>query len=139
MVETATRFRGKYLSLMSYRGDGTGVSTPVWFIEEAGQLLVQTDSGSGKVKRIRANPGVEVAPCNGTGHLRGEPVKGRAEVVDASQTAHIEALIRRKYRWDLVVIGPLRWAQKTFHLGKDRGPTVGLVVIPESPAKGGSR
>jgi len=131
MVETTTRFRGKYLSLTSYKRDGTAVATPVWFVDEGGKLLVQTDLTSGKIKRIRANPEVSVALCNGIGHLRGAQVKGRAEVLDTSQVAHIEGLIRRKYRWDMLLIGPLRWVQKTFHLGKDRGPTVGLVITPQ--------
>jgi PPOX class probable F420-dependent enzyme len=90
MVETTTNFRGKYLSLTSYKRDGTAVATPVWFIEQDGRLLVQTDLGSGKVKRIRANPVVSVALCNGMGHLRGEQVKGRAEVLVATETARIE-------------------------------------------------
>jgi hypothetical protein len=133
MVENA-RFRGKYLSLTSYKRDGTAVATPVWFVEREGRLLVQTDLGSGKVKRIRVNPVVSVALCNGLGRPQGEPVTCRAEVVDATETAWIEELVRHKYRWDLLIIGPFRWAQRTFHLGKDRGPTVGLAITPEAPA-----
>jgi uncharacterized protein len=132
MTDTVTGWRGKYLRLTTYKRDGTEVATPVWFVEEGGKLLVQTDSGSGKVKRIRANPTVKVALSNGMGHLRGGQAQARAEVLDARETAHIEALIRRKYRRDILFIGPLRWAQKTFHLGKDRGPTVGLAITPES-------
>jgi hypothetical protein len=33
---------GKYLSLTTYRRDGTPVSTPVWFVEEEGRLFVTT-------------------------------------------------------------------------------------------------
>lgn len=131
MVETTVEFRGKYLSLTTYKRDGTAVATPVWFVKEDGMLLVQTDIGSGKVKRIRANPEVSVAPCNGMGHLSGEQMKGRAEVLGARHTAHIEVLIRRKYRWDMLIIGPLRWAQRRLHLGKERGPSVGLAITPE--------
>jgi uncharacterized protein len=136
VVEATTRLHGKYLSMTSYKRDGTAVATPVWFVREGERLLVQTDLSSGKVKRIRANPEVSVARCNGIGHLRGDQVKGRAEVLDASETAHIEALLKRKYHWDMLIIAPLRWAQKTFHLGKDRGPTVGLAITPEAPAAG---
>jgi uncharacterized protein len=39
---------GKYLSITSFRRDGTGVATPVWFIQEGGRLLVQTGASSGK-------------------------------------------------------------------------------------------
>jgi uncharacterized protein len=128
MVETSTKFRGRYLSLTSYRPDGRGVATPVWFVEEGGKLLVQTDLGSGKVKRVRANPIVTIALCSGTGHLRGEQVRGHAEILDAHEVPRIEKLMRHKYRWDMLIIGPLRWAQRTFHLGKDRGATVGVVI-----------
>ena len=49
----ASMFRGKYLSVISYKRDGTSVATPVWFVEEDGRLLVGTGAASGKVKRIR--------------------------------------------------------------------------------------
>jgi PPOX class probable F420-dependent enzyme len=62
-------FAGKYLSITSFKRDGTGVATPVWFVQEAGRLL-QTDANSYKVKRIRRNPHVTVAPCTATGRLR---------------------------------------------------------------------
>jgi PPOX class probable F420-dependent enzyme len=133
MAENA-RFRGRYLSLTSYKRDGTAVATPVWFVEQEGRLLVQTDLGSGKVKRIRANPVVSVALCNGLGRPPGEQVTCSAEVVDATETARIQDLVRHKYRWDTLIIGPIRWAQRTFHLGKDRGPTVGVAIVPEAPA-----
>ncbi|HXY28442.1 MAG TPA: PPOX class F420-dependent oxidoreductase [Acidimicrobiales bacterium] len=128
MTDLTTAFGGKYLSLTSYRRDGTAVATPVWFVQEGGRLLVQTDAGSGKVKRIRADPEVSVAPCNGTGHLRGDQVPARAELLAGAEVAHVEELLRHKYRRDMLVIGPLRWAQRTFHLGKDRGPTVALSI-----------
>jgi len=133
MVGTATDFRGRYLSVTSYRRDGTAVATPVWFVEQDGRLLVQTELGSGKVKRLRANPLVTVAICNGMGHLRGEAFHGRAEVLDDNETARIEDLIRRKYHWDMMIFGPLRWVQRTVHLGKDRGPTVGLAITLDAP------
>jgi uncharacterized protein len=50
------RFPGKYLSLTSYKRDGSGVSTPVWFVIDDRRLLVMTDPQSFKVKRIRRNP-----------------------------------------------------------------------------------
>lgn len=130
MVAT-TRFHGRYLGLTTYKHDGTAVTTPVWFVEDEGRLLVQTDVGSGKVKRIRANAAVSVAPCNGMGHLRGEQVAAHAEVLGTNDTTRVEDLVRHKYRGDMLIIGPLRWAQRTFHLGKDRGPTVGLAITPD--------
>jgi uncharacterized protein len=73
-----TQFTGKYVSLTTFRRDGTAVSTPVWFVPENGSLLVETDGNSYKVKRIRRNDNVSVASCNATGHVtetsfQGEP------------------------------------------------------------------
>jgi len=136
MVETTTTFHGKYLALTTFKRDGTAVVTPVWFVEQDGKLLIQTDLESGKVKRIKANPQVRLALCNGMGHLRGPKVNGRAEIMEASETARIQRFIKGKYRWDMLIIGPLRWVQRTFHLGKVRGPTVGLAITPGSADSG---
>jgi PPOX class probable F420-dependent enzyme len=132
MVQATTRFHGKYLSLTTFKRDGTAVATPVWFVEQDGKLLVQTDLESGKVKRIKANPQVRLALCNGMGHLRGPTVNGRAEILEAGDTVRVERFIKDKYRWDMLIIGPFRWAQRALHLGKVRGPTVGLAITTGS-------
>ena len=41
----ATLFRGKYLSIASYRRDGTEVATPVRFVPEGGSLPVEAGRG----------------------------------------------------------------------------------------------
>jgi PPOX class probable F420-dependent enzyme len=75
--EAFSRFQGeKVISLETYRRNGEPVRTPVWFLEENGTLYVHTDDSTGKVKRIRRNPKVRVAPS----HFRGKP---KAEYVDA--------------------------------------------------------
>lgn len=75
--EASSRFQGeKVISLETYRRNGEPVRTPVWFLEENGTLYVHTDDSTGKVKRIRRNPKVRVAPS----HFRGKP---KAEYVDA--------------------------------------------------------
>jgi PPOX class probable F420-dependent enzyme len=52
-----------YLNLETFRKNGEGVRTPVWFWEDGGVLYVRTEDGSGKVKRARRNPQVRVTPC----------------------------------------------------------------------------
>ena len=64
------------VSLETYRKNGNPVRTPVWFLSENGALYVHTDDSTGKVKRIRRNPKVRVAPS----HFRGKP---KAEYIDA--------------------------------------------------------
>ena len=66
------------MSLTSFRKDGSEVATTVWFALHDGRLLMRTDSTSFKVKRMRRNPSVTVAPCNARGQVKGEPIPGRA-------------------------------------------------------------
>lgn len=123
-------FRGKYLSITSYKRDGTGVATPVWFIMQDGRLLVETDAASGKVKRIRRNPAVQVAACTARGRLRGEQVPAVAEVLPESEVSGAERLIARKYRADIVMIRPLRFVQSALHIGPPRTKPVILAITP---------
>jgi uncharacterized protein len=123
-------FPGKYLSITSFRRDGTGVATPVWFVQDAGRLLVETDASSYKVRRIRHNPSVAVAPCTATGRLLGEPAPARAELLPDSELAQVQRLIARKYRVDRVFIGPIRYVQRKLHLGRPPGKPVALQISP---------
>ena len=79
-------FPGKYLSIISLKRNGAGVATPVWFVQQGGRLLVQTEADSGKVKRIRHNPQVLIAPCTATGRLLADPVPARAELLPPSRS-----------------------------------------------------
>src|SRR5260370_7325924 len=83
----------KYLSLETFRKNGQGVRTPVWFASDpAGgvpqTLYVYSTADSGKSKRIRNNPRVRGAPCDARGNLRGEWIEARAEIVTADAPHH---------------------------------------------------
>jgi PPOX class probable F420-dependent enzyme len=123
-------FPGKYLSITSFRRDGTGVATPVWFVQENGRLLVETDSHSYKVKRIRRTAWVKVAPCSATGRLHAEPVTALAEFLPDSEVARVKEMMARKYRFDLVFIKPIRFLQTALHLGREHGKPVILAITP---------
>ena len=60
-------FPGRYLSVTSYKRDGTGVATPLWFVSDGSRLFALTDLHSAKVRRIRRNPRVLIAPCRADG------------------------------------------------------------------------
>jgi PPOX class probable F420-dependent enzyme len=124
---------GKYLSITSYRRDGSGVSTPVWFAAEDERLLVMTDSKSGKVKRIRRNPYVTIAPCSGRGKSKATPMPARAELLPASEVERAKRLIRRKYRFDLLFVGPIRAIQALFHPER-RHEVTAIIAITAPPA-----
>ncbi|MDI6857757.1 MAG: PPOX class F420-dependent oxidoreductase [Dehalococcoidia bacterium] len=94
----------RFLSLETFRKSGVGVKTPVWFAQEGDALYVWTVGDSGKVKRIRNNPRVNIAPCKRFGKVTGEWVPAQASV-DASDAAvrHVEALLRRKLGLEFAV------------------------------------
>ncbi|QIJ66194.1 PPOX class F420-dependent oxidoreductase [Streptomyces sp. JB150] len=121
---TARLGAGKYLLITSYRRNGTGVGTPVWVVEDEGALGVWTAADSWKVKRIRANPSVRIAPCDVRGNPTGDAVEATAEIVDAATTARYRGLIARKYG----VLGRLTLLGSRLRRGT--AGTVGIRVIP---------
>lgn len=125
------RIAGKYLSITSYRRDGTGVATPVWFVTEDEQLLVMTAVGSGKVKRIRRNPFVTVAACSARGRLRERPIQARAELLPSAEMERVKRLMGRKYRFDLLFIRPIRSLQSLLHPERRETETV-VAITPSS-------
>ncbi|GAA4911886.1 PPOX class probable F420-dependent enzyme [Nonomuraea thailandensis] len=87
----------QYISVTTYRKDGTPVATPVWVVQDGDAAVIWTTADSGKIKRIRNNPDVTVAGCDVRGNVRTPPVKGRAELLGADETERVRGLIRRKY------------------------------------------
>ena len=123
-------FPGKYLSLTSFRRDGTGVATPVWFVEASGRLLVETDASSYKIRRIRRDPRVTIAPCTASGRLRGTPVPAWAELLPDAEVARVDRLMGGKYRVDLLLVKPIRNLQAALHRRRPRGTPVVLEIRP---------
>jgi PPOX class probable F420-dependent enzyme len=91
--------RARYISLTTYRKDGTPVATPVWHVVDGGLLYVWTETGSWKVKRLRRNPRVSVVACDIRGRVTpGAPVaEGTARLLDAAGTEKVRRLLGRKY------------------------------------------
>src|SRR3989442_744488 len=87
----------KYLNVESYRKNGAAVATPVWFAEDAGVLYIYSLSDAWKVKRIRNNPRVRVAPCDMRGKLKGAWVEARARILHGDESAKGHRLLDRKY------------------------------------------
>lgn len=87
----------RYLRLTTFRRDGRAVPTPVWFAEDGGCWYVMTVAHSGKVKRVRHTPRVEVAPCDARGRPLGPSLVATARVLPPTAAARVEALLNRKY------------------------------------------
>ncbi len=92
------QFAGQnYLSLETFKRNGEGVKTPVWFVQAGDVLYVYTDADSWKVRRIRNNPRVRVAVCTVRGRVTGPGVDMKASFVDGHERHAADALLNRKY------------------------------------------
>ena len=87
----------QYMNVETYRKTGQGVQTPVWFIESNGEFLFNTEETSAKVKRIRRNPMVKIAPCDMRGELKGEYISGKARFLTPAETATARKIYTKKY------------------------------------------
>jgi PPOX class probable F420-dependent enzyme len=86
-----------YISLETFKRNGQGVRTAVWFVLHNDAIYVYTEADSGKIKRIRNNPRVRVALCNVRGDVRGEWVEATASIVDGDERLTADRLLDRKY------------------------------------------
>jgi uncharacterized protein len=86
-----------YLSLITYRKSGVAVPTPVWFASDSGHLYVYSQANAGKVKRVRRNSKVQVAPCTANGRVLGPCIDAQCRVLPAEEGARVNALLVQKY------------------------------------------
>ena len=88
----------KYLNIETFRKNGIGVKTPVWFVQDGEILYVRTGATSGKVKRIHNNPSVNIAPCKMDGSLVCDWMPALArEVFDRMIDRKVDQLLDKKY------------------------------------------
>ncbi len=98
MSSRLAQFAGqKYLSIETYRKTGEPVRTPVWFVENNGILYVRTSQDTGKYKRVRNNPAVQIVPCSGRGKPKGEWVKAEAGLASEEDSQNAYRLLEKKY------------------------------------------
>jgi PPOX class probable F420-dependent enzyme len=113
----------RYISLETFRANGTGVATPVWAAALDGRLVIVTDGTSYKVKRLRKNPRIRAAACDVRGKLRGPFYDGHCRILDdPGQAERAHAALRVKYGWQM-------WLLDTFaRLGRRIGRRAYLEV-----------
>jgi PPOX class probable F420-dependent enzyme len=98
MAEFENLKKQQYINIETFRKSGEGVRTPVWFVQEGDVVYVHTVADSGKVKRIRRNPQVNIAPCKMGGALVGEWVPASArEHLDEETNQKVDKLLDKKY------------------------------------------
>ena len=86
-----------YMSLETFKKNGQGVKTPVWFVLHRNAFYAYTEADSWKVKRIRNNPRVRVAVCNMRGDIKGPWLDATASLVEGDERLAADKLLDRKY------------------------------------------
>ena len=86
-----------YISLTTFRKTGVAVPTPVWFGEADGKLYVMARGDSGKVKRVRNNSQVRVAPCSIRGKVTGPEFAATARILPKDDFPRGREAVQRKY------------------------------------------
>ena len=102
--------------LTTYRRDGTPVGTPVNVAIDGGHAYFRTSVDSGKVRRLRGNPEVTVAPSTLRGTATGPASTARARLLDGAEAERAHRALVSKYRIVHGIIVPLR-TRLTGHAG----------------------
>jgi uncharacterized protein len=88
----------QYIALRTFRKSGVGVTTAVWAVRDGERLLVRTGAATGKAKRIRNNPDVEICVSDMRGRPEGPWVEASARISDTpDDEARLLSGLRRKY------------------------------------------
>ncbi|MCV7380304.1 PPOX class F420-dependent enzyme [Mycobacterium alsense] len=118
--------RSKYLLLTTFTKDGRPKPTPVWGVPDRDKLLVITDDGSWKVRRIRNTPRVTIARSGGLGRAKSEPVDGVARVLPKSETRRVYNAVLRRYwyhAWWFYAHSIVRGGVEKVHVGLEIAPS----------------
>src|SRR4051794_30127032 len=88
----------RYALLVTFRRDGTPVPTPVWFgLGPDGNAYVESFANAGKLKRLRNDPRVLLAPSSVRGKPLGPVVEGRGRVLPRDDSERAEQAIQANY------------------------------------------
>ena len=91
--------KSKYILLTTFTKDGKPKPTAIWGTPDGDRMVVITDDGSWKTKRIRNTPRVTIARCSALGAPKSAPVEAMARVLPKDQTKAVYNAIIKRYWW----------------------------------------
>ena len=95
----------KYICLETFKKNGQGVKTPVWFVIHDGIIYVITMESSWKVKRIKNIQSVRIVPSSFKGKPKREWIEGQAFFGSESELKLAISLRNKKYGLWARIIG----------------------------------
>lgn len=87
----------EFALLVTFRRSGEPVPTPVWFGMDHDHLYVESLADAGKVKRLRHDRRVRVAPCTFRGKPTGPFTDGVGRILGAADEDRAESALDRHY------------------------------------------
>ena len=88
----------KTILLTTFKRDGSPVATPVSLGFDGARAFFRTWDSAHKVKRIAANPSVEVAPCSLRGTVEGPSVSARAVLLQGADEVIARRALARRHK-----------------------------------------
>jgi PPOX class probable F420-dependent enzyme len=94
----------EYISLETFKRDGSGVRTPVWCAPLDDEIVIFSEAKAYKVKRLRRDDRVRMAACGVRGSVRGEWSEGLGRIVDdPEEESRAYSALLKKYGWKMRV------------------------------------
>ena len=129
MSAAASITQEEYVSLVTYKSDGTPKPLPVWIVDLGnGTAGFTTWGDSWKAKRIRNNPAVTLQPCDQRGNVRegSEIVEATARMGTPEEFAEVKRLVDEKYGIWVKVVKVVNGVRSAFGKG---GQSTSAVII----------
>jgi len=109
-----------YINLETYRRNRQAVATPVWFTIDGDKMIyVVTRTETGKVKRLRNNSKVRIAPSGIRGQPKGEWLNGIATFATPEQLEHALKQRSKKYGFK---------ARLSSLFSRTKGNLIGIII-----------
>jgi uncharacterized protein len=125
--------QARYISLTTFKRDGTPVATPVWVTGARGRYVLTTGEGAWKTRRMRRNPAVEVRVCDARGRVRPDAVvhPGTAEISTSSaDMAAADRALAAKYGWQFRATRGWVRIRRRLRGGREQGAVAVHLSIP---------
>jgi PPOX class probable F420-dependent enzyme len=87
----------RYLLLTTFTKDGKPKPTAVWGVPDGDKIVISTDKGSWKTKRIENTPRVTIQKCGVLGKVKGEPVEAVARMLPESETRRVFDMATKRF------------------------------------------
>ncbi|MFE3170614.1 PPOX class F420-dependent oxidoreductase [Amycolatopsis sp. NPDC059090] len=115
----------RFCLVMTRRRAGDMVATPVWFAEVGGRLCFRTAGDTGKVRRVRSEPEVWVAPCSIGGKQMAPFMVGISEILCEDEAMAAEAALQGRYGLSRRVFEILFGARDAVYIAVSKPDRVG--------------